>query len=80
LPDALRRLGDRGVNRLLVEGGAQVATAFLEAGLVDEWQLFRSPSALGKGAVAAPLEALSAFRPVATEMLGADSLTVYHPR
>lgn len=48
LPDLLARLGQRGVTTLLVEGGAQVNRAFLEAGLVDQVLLFLAPKlALG---------------------------------
>jgi diaminohydroxyphosphoribosylaminopyrimidine deaminase/5-amino-6-(5-phosphoribosylamino)uracil reductase len=39
----LRALAKRGVARLLVEGGAHVHGAFLEAGLVDEVAVFVAP-------------------------------------
>lgn len=80
LDDALRQLAARGINRLLVEGGAKVARSFLESGLVDEAQIFTSPSKLGAKGVAAPLDLLSALNPVARETLGVDSLTVYQRR
>ena len=41
--DALAELGRRGINRLMVEGGAKTARAFLEAGVVDEFHLFTAP-------------------------------------
>ena len=44
---ALRALAARGVVRLLVEGGAQVHAALLEAGLVDQAAVFVAPSFLG---------------------------------
>jgi 5-amino-6-(5-phosphoribosylamino)uracil reductase len=46
----LRDLAARGVARLLVEGGGDVATAFLQAGLVDELQLSIAPFFVGDAA------------------------------
>jgi diaminohydroxyphosphoribosylaminopyrimidine deaminase/5-amino-6-(5-phosphoribosylamino)uracil reductase len=43
----LHELSSRGVGRVLVEGGARVAQAFLTAGLVDEIHLFRSTKPAG---------------------------------
>ena len=40
-------LGARGVRRLMVEGGQQVLTQFLEAGLADELQLVVAPLVVG---------------------------------
>jgi len=47
LPEALRELADRGINRLLVEGGAQIAAAFLRADLVDRIAWFHAPAVMG---------------------------------
>jgi diaminohydroxyphosphoribosylaminopyrimidine deaminase/5-amino-6-(5-phosphoribosylamino)uracil reductase len=49
LVDLLRRLADRGVMHLLVEGGAQVYGSFLSQGLVDRLMLFVAPVVLGEG-------------------------------
>ncbi|HEX5069318.1 MAG TPA: dihydrofolate reductase family protein, partial [Vicinamibacterales bacterium] len=46
---AVARLADRGVLSLLVEGGATLQTAFLQAGLVDRVQALRTPKVLGSG-------------------------------
>lgn len=47
-PDAvLDALGERGVNMLLVEGGAGIYHAFLEAGLVDELVVYVAPIVCG---------------------------------
>ncbi len=78
--DALRQLAERGVSRLLVEGGAAVARSFLAAGLVDEAYVFQSGHALGPSGVAAPLDLLAALNPVVREKLGEDTLTVYQRR
>ena len=42
LAPLLNQLGDRDVQRLLVEGGPTTIHAFLEAGLVDEFFLVQS--------------------------------------
>ncbi|MGB8932299.1 MAG: bifunctional diaminohydroxyphosphoribosylaminopyrimidine deaminase/5-amino-6-(5-phosphoribosylamino)uracil reductase RibD, partial [Anaeromyxobacteraceae bacterium] len=47
LADLLRRLGERGVTHLLVEGGAAVHGSFLRAGLVDRIALFVAPRLVG---------------------------------
>ena len=49
--------GRAGITRLLVEGGARVASSVVAAGLVDEVWLLRGPDAIGADGVAA-LEAL----------------------
>lgn len=48
LPRALADLAERGVERLLVEGGGTIHTAFLSADLVDEVQLALAPFLLGE--------------------------------
>ena len=48
-------LGERGINGLIVEGGAQVADAFLKAGLVDRIQLYEGPGVIGSEGIASPL-------------------------
>ncbi len=44
---ALTALAERGITRVLVEGGGQVAASLLGAGLVDRLVWFRSPKILG---------------------------------
>lgn len=65
----------------MIEGGPTVAASFVEAGLIDEVALFRSPNPLGNGAIAAleglPLTALTqspALTKIASEMIGNDTL------
>jgi diaminohydroxyphosphoribosylaminopyrimidine deaminase/5-amino-6-(5-phosphoribosylamino)uracil reductase len=84
LADVLRTLSDKGITRLMVEGGAQVAASFVEAGLVDEVWLLRGPSEIGADGVAAlgalPLGGItqsSSFRVRANESLDRDTLTIY---
>jgi diaminohydroxyphosphoribosylaminopyrimidine deaminase/5-amino-6-(5-phosphoribosylamino)uracil reductase len=84
LPAVLRALSERGITRLMVEGGSKVAASFVAAGLVDEFWLLRGPDALGADGVAAldamPLSTLTqspAFRQRASETLDRDTLTIY---
>ena len=43
----VRDLGERGVRRLMVEGGRTILTQFLSAGLADEFQLVVAPFFVG---------------------------------
>jgi diaminohydroxyphosphoribosylaminopyrimidine deaminase/5-amino-6-(5-phosphoribosylamino)uracil reductase len=79
----LAALCQRGITRLMVEGGAKIARAFVEADLIDEAWLFESPRTIGGQGIAAldglPLTRLSAspFLPIrASEMLGEDHLLI----
>jgi diaminohydroxyphosphoribosylaminopyrimidine deaminase/5-amino-6-(5-phosphoribosylamino)uracil reductase len=49
LEDELRALAAEGVQSLLLEGGPTLATAFLEAGLIDKLLLFIAPFSGGEG-------------------------------
>jgi diaminohydroxyphosphoribosylaminopyrimidine deaminase / 5-amino-6-(5-phosphoribosylamino)uracil reductase len=60
LAEVLRELHARGVEQLLVEGGARVHGAFLDAQLVDRVAVFVAPRILGDGS--APSLALGARR------------------
>jgi len=80
----LPALAERGITRLLVEGGARVAASFAAAGLVDEFWLLRGTEAVGADGVAAldalPLTSITqspGFRVRASESLGKDTLTMY---
>jgi diaminohydroxyphosphoribosylaminopyrimidine deaminase/5-amino-6-(5-phosphoribosylamino)uracil reductase len=84
LSEVLHALAERGITRLLVEGGARVASSVVAADLVDEFWLLRGRDTIGTDGVAAldalPLTAItqsSAFRVRASESLGTDTLTVY---
>src|SRR5882757_6040672 len=80
----LHALSDKGITRLMVEGGAKVASSFVAAGLVDEIWLLRGPDAIGADGVPAlgalPLTVITqsqAFKVRASETLGKDTLTIY---
>jgi len=84
LAAVLHALSERGITRLLVEGGARVASSFVAASLVDEVWLLRGPDAVGTDGIAAldalPLTAITqspAFNRSASETLQKDTLTIY---
>jgi diaminohydroxyphosphoribosylaminopyrimidine deaminase/5-amino-6-(5-phosphoribosylamino)uracil reductase len=84
LGKAVASLGDRGITRLMVEGGPAVAASFVAADLVDEAVLLRSPKPIGADGVPAldgsPLTALtesSHLRPAGGETLGDDLVERY---
>jgi len=62
LREALKLLAERGITRLMVEGGPTVASAFVEADLVDEAIFFHSPTVIGE-------EGLPALEPRAAKLL-----------
>ncbi len=53
----LQRLGDRGAQCVLIEGGARVAQSFLAAGLVERYHEFRGPDRFGPDSVPGPKDA-----------------------
>jgi diaminohydroxyphosphoribosylaminopyrimidine deaminase / 5-amino-6-(5-phosphoribosylamino)uracil reductase len=65
-------LAERGLGRLLVEGGAETLARFLDAGVVDELHLMVAPIVLGSGKTGlnlAPIETLDqAMRPLVRTM------------
>jgi diaminohydroxyphosphoribosylaminopyrimidine deaminase/5-amino-6-(5-phosphoribosylamino)uracil reductase len=80
----LHALAEKGITRLLVEGGARVASSFVAAGLVDEVWLLHGADPVGADGVPAldalPLSALTfspAFKRRASETLQKDTLTIY---
>ncbi len=83
--EVVLQLGQEGINRLLVEGGAHITRSFLDADLIDEIQLFRSTMVIGPQGLDAiadmPLSQLNTrFKHSAEEKLGSDTLTVYERR
>jgi diaminohydroxyphosphoribosylaminopyrimidine deaminase/5-amino-6-(5-phosphoribosylamino)uracil reductase len=84
LQAVLHALAEKGITRLLVEGGSRVASSFVAAGLVDEMWLLRGPNAIGADGVPAldalPVSAITQspqFKVRASESLQNDTLTVY---
>jgi diaminohydroxyphosphoribosylaminopyrimidine deaminase/5-amino-6-(5-phosphoribosylamino)uracil reductase len=84
LSAVLHALAEKGITRLMVEGGARVASSLVAAGLVDEVWLLRGPDSIGVDGVAAldalPITTITqspAFRVRASETLQNDTLTIY---
>ena len=81
---ALAALGQAGLTRLLVEGGAGVAGSLLRAGLVDRVAWFHAPAIMGGDGLPAAtafgidtLDAMPRFVRTDHHTLGADTLTFY---
>jgi diaminohydroxyphosphoribosylaminopyrimidine deaminase / 5-amino-6-(5-phosphoribosylamino)uracil reductase len=79
-PDAITTLAD--VQYLMVEGGAQTASSFLRAGLVD--RIYRAPILIGSGkpclgdfGLASLVDGHGQWRLTDSRMLGSDRLEVY---
>jgi diaminohydroxyphosphoribosylaminopyrimidine deaminase/5-amino-6-(5-phosphoribosylamino)uracil reductase len=84
LGSGLRGLRMDGVRHLLVEGGANLASAFMAAGFVDRLITFQAPVILGAGALPAfaalPAQAVDSaprLRVVARRACGTDLMTTY---
>lgn len=81
-PEDITLLAD--VDHLMIEGGAQTASAFLKAGLVDRLLLYRAPIMIGEGLAAlgdVGLDSLAGahgrWRLADARPLGPDRLEVY---
>jgi diaminohydroxyphosphoribosylaminopyrimidine deaminase/5-amino-6-(5-phosphoribosylamino)uracil reductase len=81
LAAVLTTLAERGITRLMVEGGPTVAASFVQADLIDEAALFRSPNPIGADGIDAleglPLGALTQstiLRACGEEALDGDTL------
>ncbi len=76
-------IGALAVNHLLVEGGAQTAASFLEAGLVDRLLIYRAPILVGGGRSLPHIglgtleEAHGRWRLHDSRMLGRDRIDIY---
>jgi diaminohydroxyphosphoribosylaminopyrimidine deaminase/5-amino-6-(5-phosphoribosylamino)uracil reductase len=87
LAAALAALGDRGITRLLLEGGGHLAAAFARAGLIDRLVWVHAPMLIGGDGIPAiaelGIEMLSEapnFERLSTETVGDDVLTVFRVR
>jgi diaminohydroxyphosphoribosylaminopyrimidine deaminase/5-amino-6-(5-phosphoribosylamino)uracil reductase len=83
----LNKLSERGITRLLVEGGASVHASFLDRGLAGRLEVFRAPVVLGasgKSAVdalaALDLDEAARFVSLGKRVLGADLLESFAAR
>ena len=75
LGDELRALSNEGVQTLLLEGGATLASAFLKAGFVDKLLVFVAPTLAGAGpALTRELPAPVPLKRLRAERVGDDVL------
>jgi diaminohydroxyphosphoribosylaminopyrimidine deaminase/5-amino-6-(5-phosphoribosylamino)uracil reductase len=84
LHDALLKLKARGINSLMVEGGAGLAASFLGSGFVDRLVIFAAPIILGSGSLNAfsgiasqSVETAPRFRVLTSAKLDNDIMTTY---
>ncbi len=84
LARGLAALGDRGLSRVLVEGGSHLVTSLFRAGRVDRLAWFRAPLMMGgdgiPGALAFGVDRLAdapSFRRLSVEPVGEDVLETY---
>lgn len=84
LDHVLRTLGDRGITRVLVEGGARLAASCLQHGLADRIEWFRAPSLIGGDGLPAveafgvdAMDQLARFSRVGVRAAGKDLLESY---
>jgi diaminohydroxyphosphoribosylaminopyrimidine deaminase / 5-amino-6-(5-phosphoribosylamino)uracil reductase len=88
LPALLRELASGyAINEVLIEAGATLAGAFLEASLVDELVIYQAAMVLGAGSRGAfalgalnTLEQAPRFGLVEAQAIGADLRLIYRPR
>ena len=85
VPALLRSLHERGIRRVFVEGGPTLASAFVRAGLVDEYLVYLAPTLLGGDRLALGdigVPGIDAQRRLQVDdllRLGDDILLVAHP-
>ena len=80
----LKELAERGLTRLLVEGGANLATSLLKEDLVDRLAWFQAPLVIGDDGMAAigelgraALDRISRFKLLSAQQIGLDSFSLY---
>lgn len=84
LPDLLHQLGERGIKSVMVEGGGQVITSFIEARLVDQMIITIAPCLVGGlPALHRPVPSLNqslSLGKVACQFLGPDIILWGQPQ
>ncbi len=84
LPKLVQTLAAKGLTRILVEGGSQLAASLVQAGLVDRIEVFHAGLLLGEASTPAlaqlPFDTLAnfpRFSLMKTRVLGNDILTIW---
>jgi len=85
LVDAVNLLGTRGITRLMVEGGARLVGALLNADLIDQVIWYRASSIMGDDGISAvsaydaqTLASIRRFKRGSVRSLGKDLLETYY--
>jgi diaminohydroxyphosphoribosylaminopyrimidine deaminase/5-amino-6-(5-phosphoribosylamino)uracil reductase len=79
LSDALTKLAENDITRLLVEGGGKIATSLIEQNLVDELILIKSPEIVGNAGITAILPIVR-MTLQSDKNLGDNIAEIYHPK
>jgi len=81
--EAVNKLAKRGLTRVLVEGGGQLASSLFKAGYIDQIAWFRAPSIMGAEGIPAvgrldikKISELSEFKRISTRTFGEDCLDI----
>ncbi len=82
LKQVLKILAERGITRLMVEGGPRVASSLVSADLVDEAVVFHGPNAIGKEGIDAleglRLKALAKhLHAIGSDTFGSDNAEMF---
>ena len=80
----LTALAERGITRLLIEGGPRISQSFWSANLVDEVYVYQGTEPVGEGGLEAlacdglkAVQEAASFAASPARKLGSDTLTVY---
>ncbi len=80
-------LAQRGITRLLIEGGPHVARSFLDAGVIDCVAIFRGPAPVGKSGLAPfvnngleVIENAEEFEEIEVQKVGEDQVVIYEKK
>jgi diaminohydroxyphosphoribosylaminopyrimidine deaminase/5-amino-6-(5-phosphoribosylamino)uracil reductase len=65
------------ITSLLVEGGADIFTQFLEKDLFDDIIILQSPKILGRGVKSSNIKKMKNLKLITVEKLGSDIKMVY---
>lgn len=87
ITDLLKKLGARGIDSVLLEGGGELNYTFVKAGVIDEVYAFIAPKIVGGRAAKTPVEGEGFKRmgealelsPFAVEAIGRDILLMARP-
>jgi len=86
-PYVMAALAELGLTRVLIEGGATLAAAYLKAGLVDRIHWFRAPGIIGGDGLASiseigldRVEHMNRFERTALFAAGADTVEIYRKK